>query len=146
MDVEGGAVVDGFLGGGLESVAGFVVLVEDEQEAGKAVADENSFVGIPESGFASFAGFGEVKRSAAVIGLQLIFEDGFFSVHGLIVLADDGLFDIFCADYIRSLFEEGVDQLSGVIDGGLSALEEGRVWHAYGRNRCGLRGGDGLSA
>ena len=74
------------------------------------------------------------KRSAAAAGLHLVFEGGFFAIHGLVVLAHNGLRNVFGADDIGSLFEEVIDQLSRVNDGGIGTRDETRDlarWWAY---------------
>src|SRR5208283_641177 len=133
MDLKDGATVDGFFGGGFEDIAGLVIFVEDEEHAGETVGDEKSFVGIAKGSLAGFAGLGEAKRAAAAAGLHLVFEGGFFAIHGLVVLADNGLGDVFGADDVGSLFEEAIDQLARVNDGGDGTRKKLGIWRAGGR-------------
>ena len=57
MNFDESAAVDDFFADRLEGVAGFEILVQDEEHAGEAVGDEQGFGGIAEGFLASFADF-----------------------------------------------------------------------------------------
>ena len=71
--------------------------------------------------------FDKLERAAAVAGLQLIVEDGFFAIHGFAIFADDGLRDVFVADDVGGLFEEFVDELARKEQRVVRTREESRI-------------------